>query len=157
MMSIKNVALASALTWMAATFCLASDWPQWRGPFFNGSTDERGLPASWSKTENVAWVTEVPGAGGGSPVVWEDSVFLAAQDALGISRGTIRATVLIETILAAFEMDEILWELREHSVGLNCGRWDYLFSFIKSHVLSASYVYDCTSCTVIFYIKQWIA
>jgi malate synthase len=58
-------------------------------------------------------------------------VFLAAQDALGISRGTIRATVLIETILAAFEMDEILWELREHSAGLNCGRWDYIFSFIK--------------------------
>ena len=62
--------------------------------------------------------------------LWND-VFLAAQDYLGISRGTIRATVLIETILAAFEMDEILWELREHSAGLNCGRWDYIFSFIK--------------------------
>ena len=59
--------------------------------------------------------------------LWND-VFLAAQDDLGISRGTIRATVLIETILAAFEMDEILWELREHSAGLNCGRWDYIFS-----------------------------
>ena len=58
-------------------------------------------------------------------------MFLAAQDALGIPRGTIRATVLIETILAAFEMDEILWELRDHSAGLNCGRWDYIFSFIK--------------------------
>ena len=62
--------------------------------------------------------------------LWND-VFLAAQDYLGIPRGTIRATVLIETILAAFEMDEILWELREHSAGLNCGRWDYIFSFIK--------------------------
>ena len=62
--------------------------------------------------------------------LWND-VFLAAQEALGISRGTIRATVLIETILAAFEMEEILWELREHSAGLNCGRWDYIFSFIK--------------------------
>jgi malate synthase len=62
--------------------------------------------------------------------LWND-VFVAAQDTLGISRGTIRATVLIETILAAFEMDEILWELREHSAGLNCGRWDYIFSFIK--------------------------
>ena len=50
---------------------------------------------------------------------------------LGIPRGTIKATVLIETILAAFEMDEILYELREHSAGLNCGRWDYIFSFIK--------------------------
>jgi len=62
--------------------------------------------------------------------LWND-VFVAAQEALGIPRGTIKATVLIETILAAFEMDEILYELREHSAGLNCGRWDYIFSFIK--------------------------
>ncbi|MBI2212565.1 MAG: malate synthase A [Acidobacteria bacterium] len=62
--------------------------------------------------------------------LWNE-VFVAAQDELGIPSGTIRATVLIETILAAFEMDEILWELREHSAGLNCGRWDYIFSFIK--------------------------
>ena len=62
--------------------------------------------------------------------LWND-VFNFAQDALGIPRGTIRATVLIETILAAFEMDEILYELRDHSAGLNCGRWDYIFSFIK--------------------------
>jgi malate synthase len=62
--------------------------------------------------------------------LWND-VFNFAQDALGIPRGTIRATVLIETIFAAFEMDEILYELREHSSGLNCGRWDYMFSFIK--------------------------
>ena len=62
--------------------------------------------------------------------LWND-VFLFAQDRLSIPRGSIRATVLIETILAAFEMDEILWELREHSGGLNCGRWDYIFSFIK--------------------------
>ena len=62
--------------------------------------------------------------------LWND-VFCFAQDELGILRGTIRATVLIETILAAFEMDEILHELRWHSSGLNCGRWDYIFSFIK--------------------------
>ena len=62
--------------------------------------------------------------------LWND-VFLAAQQALGIPRGTIRATVLVETILAAFEMDEILYELREHSSGLNAGRWDYIFSMIK--------------------------
>ena len=62
--------------------------------------------------------------------LWND-VFIAAQEQLGIARGTIKATVLIETILAAFEMDEILFELREHSAGLNCGRWDYIFSFIK--------------------------
>jgi malate synthase len=58
-------------------------------------------------------------------------VFLRAQERMGIPAGTIRATVLIETILAAFEMDEILYELRHHSAGLNCGRWDYIFSFIK--------------------------
>src|SRR2546427_4658442 len=62
--------------------------------------------------------------------LWND-VFVFAQDRLGIPRGTIRATVLVETILAAFEMEEILYELREHSAGLNAGRWDYLFSCIK--------------------------
>jgi malate synthase len=62
--------------------------------------------------------------------LWND-VFNFAQDDLGIPRGTIRATVLIETILAAFEMEEILYELREHSSGLNAGRWDYIFSIIK--------------------------
>ena len=58
-------------------------------------------------------------------------MFVAAEDALGMPRGTIRATVLVETMLAAFEMDEILYELRDHSAGLNAGRWDYLFSIIK--------------------------
>jgi malate synthase len=62
--------------------------------------------------------------------LWND-VFESAQDELGIPRGTIKATVLIETILATFEMHEILYELREHSAGLNCGRWDYIFSYIK--------------------------
>jgi len=62
--------------------------------------------------------------------LWNE-VFVLAQDALGLPRGTIRATALVETILAAFEMHEILWELRDHSAGLNCGRWDYIFSFIK--------------------------
>ncbi|MEK4711751.1 malate synthase A [Sporosarcina sp. FSL K6-5500] len=62
--------------------------------------------------------------------LWND-VFVFAQQQLGIPTGTIRATVLIETIAAAFEMDEILYELRDHSAGLNCGRWDYIFSYIK--------------------------
>ncbi len=62
--------------------------------------------------------------------LWND-VFNMAQDELKIPRGTIKATVLIETILAAFETEEILYELRDHSAGLNCGRWDYIFSFIK--------------------------
>jgi malate synthase len=63
--------------------------------------------------------------------LWND-VFTHAQDALGVPQGSIRATVLIETIPAAFEMDEILWELRPHASGLNAGRWDYLFSIIKN-------------------------
>lgn len=62
--------------------------------------------------------------------LWND-IFNFAQDKLGIPRGTIKVTVLIETILASFEMDEILYELKDHIVGLNCGRWDYIFSFIK--------------------------
>ncbi|MBJ6759964.1 malate synthase A [Myxococcaceae bacterium JPH2] len=71
--------------------------------------------------------------------LWND-VFLEAQGALGIPRGTIKATVLIETLPAAFEMHEILHELREHSAGLNCGRWDYIFSFIKTLQSDASVV-----------------
>jgi malate synthase len=71
--------------------------------------------------------------------LWND-VFVAAQEALGMPRGTIKATVLIETILAAFEMDEILFELREHAAGLNCGRWDYIFSFIKKFRSHAAFV-----------------
>lgn len=62
--------------------------------------------------------------------LWND-VFVMAQERLGLPNGTVRATVLIENILATFEMDEILWELRDHSAGLNCGRWDYIFSAIR--------------------------
>ena len=62
--------------------------------------------------------------------LWND-IFVMAQESLGLPRGTIKATVLIETILATFEMEEILYELREHSAGLNAGRWDYIFSCIK--------------------------
>jgi malate synthase len=62
--------------------------------------------------------------------LWND-VFTHAEEVLGITKGTFKATVLIETLPAAFEMDEILYELREHMAGLNCGRWDYIFSFIK--------------------------
>jgi malate synthase A len=71
--------------------------------------------------------------------LWND-LFVLAQERLGLPRGTIRATVLVETIMAAFQMDEILWELREHSAGLNCGRWDYIFSVIKKFRAHASFV-----------------
>ena len=71
--------------------------------------------------------------------LWND-VFVFAQEYVGLPKGTIRATVLIETITAAFEMDEILYELRDHSAGLNCGRWDYIFSFIKKFRNHADHV-----------------
>ena len=71
--------------------------------------------------------------------LWND-VFVYAQEALGIPQGTIKATVLIETILAVFEAEEILYELREHSAGLNCGRWDYIFSYIKKFRNHADYL-----------------
>lgn len=71
--------------------------------------------------------------------LWND-IFVEAQTLLGVPQGTIKATVLIETILAAFEMDEILYELRDHSAGLNCGRWDYIFSIIKKFRRNANFV-----------------
>ncbi|KAI2637794.1 malate synthase, glyoxysomal [Hypomontagnella submonticulosa] len=71
--------------------------------------------------------------------LWND-VFNLAQDYIGMARGTIRGTVLIETILAAFEMDEIIYELRDHSSGLNCGRWDYIFSTIKKFRQNSNFV-----------------
>ena len=70
--------------------------------------------------------------------LWND-IFVMTQEALGLPQGTIKATVLIETILAAFEMDEILYELREHSAGLNAGRWDYIFSCIKKFKLDRDF------------------
>jgi malate synthase len=71
--------------------------------------------------------------------LWND-VFVFAQDYCDVPRGSVRATVLLETILASFEIDEILFELREHSAGMNCGRWDYIFSFIKKFRSHASLV-----------------
>ncbi len=71
---------------------------------------------------------------------WWNDVFLLSQKYLGIPTGSIRATVLIETILAAFEMDEILYELRTHASGLNAGRWDYIFSFIKKLGFDSKYI-----------------
>ncbi len=71
--------------------------------------------------------------------IWND-IFVMAQNELGVPQGTIRATVLIETIPAAFEMDEILYELRNHSLGLNCGRWDYIFSCIKKFAKKSDFL-----------------
>ncbi|KAK3693990.1 malate synthase [Podospora appendiculata] len=93
--------------------------------------------------------------------LWND-VFNLGQDYIGMARGTIRGTVLIETILAAFEMDEIIYELRDHSSGLNCGRWDYIFSVIKKFKQNSSFVLPdraCITMTVPFmdaYVKLLI-
>jgi malate synthase len=70
--------------------------------------------------------------------LWND-IFIYSEEALGLKRGTTKATILIETLPAAFQMDEILYELREHSAGLNCGRWDYIFSYIKTMRAHAAY------------------
>jgi outer membrane protein assembly factor BamB len=78
MRSIKSVALLNAFVLVVAASGLASDWPQWRGPFFNGSTDERDLPASWSKTENVLWVSPLPGPSGATPVISNGRVFVTS-------------------------------------------------------------------------------
>ncbi len=74
------------------------------------------------------------------------------QEYIGIQRGTIKATLLIETLPAAFEMEEILYELREHSAGLNCGRWDYIFSFINTMRADPSYIMPdrCAPCALRF-------
>ena len=85
--------------------------PRWR----KGSTPAFYLPKLESHLEARLW----------------NDVFSHAERELGVPHGTFKATVLIETLPAAFEMDEILYELRDHIVGLNCGRWDYIFSFIK--------------------------
>jgi malate synthase len=72
--------------------------------------------------------------------LWND-IFVQAQEMMGITVGTIKATVLIETILAAFQVDEILYELKDHMAGLNCGRWDYIFSFIKRFKNVPGYIF----------------
>ncbi len=77
----RLITLLLALASLAPLTLRAENWPQWRGPFFNGSTTETGLPAQWSKTENVAWIAPLPGKGSSTPVVWGDSVFVTSPDA----------------------------------------------------------------------------
>lgn len=105
------------------------------GEVLSGSLFDFGLYAYHNAHERLAQGTGlyfyIPKLESHLEARWWNDVFTFTEDTLKLPRGTIRATVLIETILAAFEMDEILYELREHSAGLNCGRWDYIFSFIK--------------------------
>ncbi|NQT37379.1 MAG: PQQ-binding-like beta-propeller repeat protein [Planctomycetes bacterium] len=90
--------LALALT--ATVSAQASDWPQWRGPYFNGSTDEEGLPSKWSKTENIAWSVDLPGAAAATPIVWENRVFLSGVD---VAKDTLQAMCFDRTD------GELLW------------------------------------------------
>ena len=78
-----------ALILLAASPARAGNWPQWRGPYFNGSTDEENLPSEWSQTENVAWSADLPGAAAATPIVWEDRVFLSGVDS---DNDTLQAT-----------------------------------------------------------------
>jgi malate synthase len=71
--------------------------------------------------------------------LWND-VFIFSQNYCGVPYGSVKATVLVETILASFQLHEILWELKDHSAGLNCGRWDYIFSFIKKFRNQEGYI-----------------
>ena len=76
---LKHLALLTlALT--AASSVHADHWPQWRGPHFNGSSDERDLPSQWSQTENIAWSVDLPGVAASTPIVWENRVFLSGAD-----------------------------------------------------------------------------
>jgi hypothetical protein len=76
---VKSTALV-ALVLMAASSAQAGNWPHWRGPNFNGSTDEKDLPSNWSKTENIAWIADLPGAAASTPIVWDNRVFLSGVD-----------------------------------------------------------------------------
>lgn len=78
-----------ALMLLAASPAWAGNWPQWRGPYFNGATDEKNLPAEWSQTDNVAWSADLPGAAAATPIVWEDRVFLSGVDS---DKDTLQAT-----------------------------------------------------------------
>jgi len=82
MMPRHPLALAVSLATLVSTVAAKADnWPNWRGPFFNGSSEEKGFPSVFSKTDGVAWKTELPGEGASTPVVWEDAVFLTSADA----------------------------------------------------------------------------
>jgi len=77
---IFRLALIAVLGGLTAATSRAENWPQWRGPFFNGSTTEKGLPTDWSRTNNVAWTAPLPGWGSATPAVWDDSVFVSSPD-----------------------------------------------------------------------------
>ena len=76
-----GITIGICLTLTITMSSWAEDWPQWRGPFFNGSTNETNLPSNWSQTKNIAWSAELPGISAATPVVWKDKVFVSSTDA----------------------------------------------------------------------------
>jgi len=108
---MRRLALLTAAILLAAGPALAENWPQWRGPFFNGSTSETGLPSRWSRSENIAWSAELPGPAAATPIVWEDRVFLSSTEtqaeslcALAIDRRTGR-TLWQHTVAQGLRQD----------------------------------------------------
>ena len=101
---------------VAASLAEAGDWPQWRGPFFNGSSDEKNLPSDWSKTQNVAWSADLSGAAGSTPIIWQDRVFLSGVDA---AKETLQAMCFDRT------NGKLLWK---HDVGTRISK-DYRSTF----------------------------
>ena len=77
---MKPIVWQAGLALVLAVCARAENWPQWRGPFFNGSSTEAALPSQWSQTDNVAWAAALPGFSGATPVIWEDSVFVSSPD-----------------------------------------------------------------------------
>jgi outer membrane protein assembly factor BamB len=111
----KHLLLASCLL-VCVTTVQAADWPQWRGPAFNGSTDETGLPEQWSRTENIAWRTALPGVAASTPVIWQDRVLLT---------GTDSARDMLQAMCVSRKTGQILWQ---HDVAQGISR-DYRSNF----------------------------
>jgi len=112
---MKYLTFATLLL-LAASVARAGDWPQWRGPFFNGSTDEKELPTEWSTTDNVVWSADLPGVAASTPVVWEDRVLLSGTDS---AENTLQAMCFDRT------NGKLLWQ---HDVAEGISR-DYRSNF----------------------------
>ncbi len=105
-----------AFVLLTASLAQAGDWPQWRGPFFNGSTDEKNLPSNWSRTEGVLWSADLPGASAATPIIWQDRVFLSGVDA---------AKEMLQAMCLDRNSGKLLWR---HDIAKGTGK-DYRSNF----------------------------